>query len=233
MIKPAEQTPLSIALLGPLALEAGIPEGVVNYVTGYGEEAGEALVRHPGVDKISFTGSSETGKLIVRGADRHAQARVARARRQVAEHRLRRRRCSQPRSPAPAWPSSPARARTASPASRLYVHKRRLRRRRRRDRRPREVDAPRARARHRDADGPAGLARAARPRPRLHRRSDAPRASRSSTGGGRWGDAGYFVEPTVMVNASSRDAGRPRGDIRPGASGDPVHERGGGARGGQ
>jgi len=68
VIKPAEQTPLSIALLGELALEAGIPEGVVNYVTGYGEEAGEALVRHPGVDKISFTGSSEVGKLIVQNA---------------------------------------------------------------------------------------------------------------------------------------------------------------------
>jgi phenylacetaldehyde dehydrogenase len=68
VIKPAEQTPLSTALLARLALETGIPEGVINYVTGYGEEAGDALVHHRGVDKISFTGSSETGKLIARGA---------------------------------------------------------------------------------------------------------------------------------------------------------------------
>ena len=68
VIKPAEQTPLSMALLARLALEAGIPEGVVNFVTGFGEEAGAALVAHPGVDKISFTGSSETGKLIARQA---------------------------------------------------------------------------------------------------------------------------------------------------------------------
>ena len=68
VIKPAEQTPLSMALLAELALEAGVPGGVVNYVTGFGEEAGDALVRHPDVDKISFTGSVETGKLIVQGA---------------------------------------------------------------------------------------------------------------------------------------------------------------------
>jgi acyl-CoA reductase-like NAD-dependent aldehyde dehydrogenase len=66
VIKPAEQTPLSMALLALLGLEAGIPEGVINYVTGYGEEAGEVLVSHPGVDKISFTGSTDTGKLIAR-----------------------------------------------------------------------------------------------------------------------------------------------------------------------
>jgi phenylacetaldehyde dehydrogenase len=68
VIKPAEQTPLSMGLLARLSLEAGIPEGVVNFVTGFGEEAGAALVSHPGVDKISFTGSSETGKLIARSA---------------------------------------------------------------------------------------------------------------------------------------------------------------------
>ena len=68
VVKPAEQTPLSIALLGKLVLEAGIPEGVFNYVTGYGEAVGAALVEHPGVAKISFTGSGPTGKAIVRAA---------------------------------------------------------------------------------------------------------------------------------------------------------------------
>jgi phenylacetaldehyde dehydrogenase len=65
VLKPAEQTPLSMGLLGELIQEAGFPDGVFNFVTGYGETAGAALVAHPDVDKISFTGSTEVGKLIV------------------------------------------------------------------------------------------------------------------------------------------------------------------------
>lgn len=68
VIKPAEQTPLSALRLGELILEAGIPEGVVNVVTGFGETAGAALAAHPDVDKIAFTGSTEVGKIIVRAA---------------------------------------------------------------------------------------------------------------------------------------------------------------------
>lgn len=68
VIKPAEQTPLVMARLAELILEAGIPEGVVNYVTGLGESAGSALVNHPGVNKVTFTGSVETGKAIARAA---------------------------------------------------------------------------------------------------------------------------------------------------------------------
>src|SRR5678815_3534536 len=68
VLKPAEQTPLSALRLGELLLEAGIPEGVVNIVTGFGETAGAALAAHDDVDKIAFTGSTEVGKLIVRAA---------------------------------------------------------------------------------------------------------------------------------------------------------------------
>lgn len=68
VLKPAEQTPLSAVRLGELALEAGIPAGVLNIVTGYGETAGAALAAHPDVDKIAFTGSTEVGKLIVQAA---------------------------------------------------------------------------------------------------------------------------------------------------------------------
>jgi acyl-CoA reductase-like NAD-dependent aldehyde dehydrogenase len=68
VLKPAEQTPLTAAKLGELIAEAGFPAGVVNIVTGYGETAGDALVNHPGVDKISFTGSTSVGKLIARNA---------------------------------------------------------------------------------------------------------------------------------------------------------------------
>jgi phenylacetaldehyde dehydrogenase len=68
VLKPAEQTPLSALLLGELLPEAGIPDGVVNIVSGYGETAGAALAAHPDVDKVAFTGSTEVGKLIVQAA---------------------------------------------------------------------------------------------------------------------------------------------------------------------
>lgn len=68
VLKPSEQTPLTALRLAELCNEAGIPPGVVNVVTGYGNEAGAALVEHPGVDKISFTGSTATGKRIAASA---------------------------------------------------------------------------------------------------------------------------------------------------------------------
>jgi len=68
VLKPAEETPLTTLRLGELMQQAGVPDGVVNIVTGMGESAGAALVAHPGVDKISFTGSTEVGRLIVAAA---------------------------------------------------------------------------------------------------------------------------------------------------------------------
>ncbi len=68
VLKPAEQTPLSALRLGELVKEAGIPDGVVNIVPGFGETAGAALAAHPEVDKVAFTGSTEVGKLIVQAA---------------------------------------------------------------------------------------------------------------------------------------------------------------------
>jgi phenylacetaldehyde dehydrogenase len=68
VLKPAEQTPLTALRLGELIREAGFPPGVVNILTGEGETTGAALVAHPGVDKIAFTGSTEVGKLINKGA---------------------------------------------------------------------------------------------------------------------------------------------------------------------
>jgi aldehyde dehydrogenase (NAD+) len=66
ILKPAEQTPLTALRLGELLLEAGVPEGVVNIVPGFGETAGAAIVRHRSIDKVAFTGSTEVGKLIHR-----------------------------------------------------------------------------------------------------------------------------------------------------------------------
>ncbi|WP_328702124.1 aldehyde dehydrogenase family protein [Alicyclobacillus fructus] len=68
VLKPAEQTPLSALYLAKLIQEAGFPPGVVNVVPGFGETAGQALVEHPDVNKIAFTGSTEVGKLIMRNA---------------------------------------------------------------------------------------------------------------------------------------------------------------------
>lgn len=68
VLKPAEQTPLTALRLGELLQKAGVPDGVVNIVTGYGETAGAALAAHGDVDKVAFTGSTEVGKLIVRAA---------------------------------------------------------------------------------------------------------------------------------------------------------------------
>ena len=69
--KTAEQTPASTLEFARLFEEAGFPPGVFNVITGYGVPTGSALVRHPGVDKVAFTGSTETGKLVMKDAAEH------------------------------------------------------------------------------------------------------------------------------------------------------------------
>ncbi len=68
VLKPAEQTPLTALRLAELIAEAGVPDGVVNVVSGFGETAGAALAAHNDVDKVAFTGSTEVGKLIAKAA---------------------------------------------------------------------------------------------------------------------------------------------------------------------
>lgn len=68
VLKPAEQTSLTALRLADMVHEAGIPAGVINIVTGLGETVGDRLVKHPDVDKVAFTGSTEIGKLINRNA---------------------------------------------------------------------------------------------------------------------------------------------------------------------
>ncbi len=77
VLKPAEQSPLSAIRLGQLALEAGLPEGVLNVVPGFGEEAGKPLGLHNDVDMISFTGSTEVGKLMLGYAGQSNLKRVS------------------------------------------------------------------------------------------------------------------------------------------------------------
>jgi aldehyde dehydrogenase (NAD+) len=68
VLKPAEEASLVALRIGELLSQAGVPDGVVNIVTGFGETVGAALAAHPGVDKIAFTGSTTTGQSIVRAA---------------------------------------------------------------------------------------------------------------------------------------------------------------------
>ena len=71
VIKPAEDTPLSTIYLGLLAKEVGIPDGVINVVPGLGEVAGAALAAHPGIKRMSFTGSPEVGRLVAEACGRN------------------------------------------------------------------------------------------------------------------------------------------------------------------
>ncbi len=68
VVKPAEDACLSLLRVAELAAEVGLPPGALNIVTGYGHEAGDVLVKHPGIDHISFTGSPTIGQLVVRNA---------------------------------------------------------------------------------------------------------------------------------------------------------------------
>src|SRR5271170_7895599 len=68
VLKPAEQTPLSALRVGELAVEVGFPPGVINLINGMGETTGQAMVVHPGIDKIAFTGHVDTAKIITKAA---------------------------------------------------------------------------------------------------------------------------------------------------------------------
>ena len=68
ILKPASQTPLTAIALGEIAVEIGLPPGVLNVLTGPGSSLGQAIVEHPGIDKIAFTGDTSTGKAIMRSA---------------------------------------------------------------------------------------------------------------------------------------------------------------------
>lgn len=76
VMKPAEQTPLSALRVGELIQEAGFPGGVVNLLPGYGPTAGQAITRHPDIDKVAFTGSTEVGRLVMEGAAQSNLKRV-------------------------------------------------------------------------------------------------------------------------------------------------------------
>ena len=92
VMKPAEQTPLTALWMAELAQEAGFPAGVINVINGLGETTGAAIVSHPDIDKIAFTGHVDTAKIIQKAAADTLEADDLRAGRQEPQRRLRRRR---------------------------------------------------------------------------------------------------------------------------------------------
>jgi phenylacetaldehyde dehydrogenase len=200
VLKPAEQTPLSALRLGELILEAGIPAGVVNIVPGYGETAGAALAAHEDVDKVAFTGSTEVGKLIVKAAagnlkkvslelggkspniildDTDVQTAIAGASNAIFFNQ----------------------GEVCSAGSRLYIQKKVF---------------------DQVAEGVAEQAKKIKLGPGMdpstqmgplvsdeqlarvtgYLKSGVDEGAKSIVGGQRYGDRGYFVEPTVIINAS-------------------------------
>ena len=85
ILKPSEFTPTSALIFAEVMHEAGVPKGVFNLVNGLGPEVGVAMSEHPGIDMISFTGSTRAGIDVAKRAAQHRQARQPGARRQVAE----------------------------------------------------------------------------------------------------------------------------------------------------
>ena len=202
VLKPAEQTPLTALRLGELALEAGIPPGVVNVLTGDGE-TGAALVDHPGIDKIAFTGSTEVGREI--------GAKAGRALKRVTLE-------LGGKSPNIILPDADLKAadRRLVPGD-LLQHRPGLQRRQPAVRPPRPVRRGR-RARSPSEPASRGSARASTPAPSsarsspkeqhervlaLHRERAARRAPSSSPAAQpATATDGYFVEPTLFTATS-------------------------------
>ena len=199
VLKPAEETPLTALRLGQLVLEAGIPPGVVNVVTGLGETAGAALASHPGVDKIAFTGSTAVGKLVQRAAIEN----MTRVSLELGG-----------KSPVivlddadPAQAAAGAaqaiffnQGQVCTAGSRLYVHKRLF------DRVVSELAGIAGRMKLGPGLDPSSelgplVSEVQRDRVCGYIESGLAQGAKVATGGGRAGEKGYFVQPTVLVDA--------------------------------
>ena len=217
VVKPAEQTPLTALRLAELIAEAGVPDGVVNVVTG-GPGGRRRDRRAPGVDKISFTGSTEVGRSIIRAVGRQLQARLARARRQESRRRLRRRAARRRgrRRPAGRAPEQRTGMRVLQPRLRAPLDRGRVRRGSCRRRRPSMTVGPGLDAAtqlgplvsHAHRESVERYIQAGRRRGRgapLRRR-----APRRRSGGRR------IPDPGGVRGRRRRHDDRARGDLRPG-----------------
>ena len=218
VLKPAELTPLTAMRFAEIALDAGLPEGVVNVVAGPGSVCGQRLVEHPDVAKIAFTGSTEVGRSIAAGAAADDQARDARTRRQVAQHRVRR---CRPRGGCGAAPMAVFgnAGQDCCARSRILVQRSVLDRVHGGARGRRRGDPGRRPARRGHRDGAADLRRASATG--VARSSMATRRSRSGAAHPPGPGTGSRRPCSAR---STRRAGRARGDLRPGGGGDPVRD---------
>jgi len=202
VLKPAEQTPLSALLLGELIQEAGIPDGVVNIVPGYGETAGAALAAHPKVDKIAFTGSTEVGKLILKAAAGNLK-KVSLELGGKSPNIVFQDADIDATIPGAAMAIFFNHGQCCCAGSRLYIEDKQF---------------------DRVVDGVSQLASKIRIGPGLEPTTDMgplvseeqlnrvcgylesgyKEGAKAAVGGGRYGDKGYFVKPTVLVNTNEK-----------------------------
>ena len=198
VLKPAEQTPLSALRLAELIAEAGVPDGVVNVVTGFGETAGAALAAHDDVDKVAFTGSTEVGKLIVQAGGRQPEEGDASSWAARAPTS-----CSP--TPTPARSTAPPTRSSSTTASAVW---------------PGRGCSSRRTGSTRSSTASSEIAKSIKlgdgmdedtqmgplvSDEQFHRvtgylESGKEDGATALTGGGRCGDRGYFVEPTVLTN---------------------------------
>lgn len=197
VLKPAEQTPLSALRLGELIEQAGIPDGVVNIVTGLGETAGAALAAHSGVDKIAFTGSTEVGKLIVRAASADLK-KVSLELGGKSPNLILEDADLETAIPGAASAVFFNHGQCCCAGSRLYVHRRHF------DRVVEGVSAAATRIKvgpGHAADTEMGPLVSGEQLTRVlgYLKSGQDEGARARAGGGRHGDRGYFVQPTVLT----------------------------------
>src|SRR5262245_9348677 len=198
VLKPAEQTPLSALRLGELIQEAGFPDGVVNIVTGFGETAGAALASHPDVDKIAFTGSTEVGKIIVRAASNDLK-KVSLELGGKSPNIIMEDADIESAIPAAANAIFFNHGQCCCAGSRLYVHKKSF------DKVVDGVAAAAKKIKLGPGDAPDTEMGPLVSEEQLNRvlgymNIGAKEGAEVVTGGGRHGDRGYFVKPTVLVN---------------------------------
>jgi phenylacetaldehyde dehydrogenase len=199
VLKPAEETPLTALRLGELIGEAGIPPGVVNIVTGLGPTAGAALCTHAGIDKIAFTGSTEVGKQVQRAAvDRMTRVSLELGGKSpviVLED-------ADPLQAAAGAANAIFfnQGQVCTAGSRLYVQRKAF------DRVVGELSAIAAKMKLGPGLDPASelgplVSVAQRDRVCEYIAHGIGQGAKVATGGGRAGERGYFVQPTVLTDA--------------------------------
>ena len=205
VLKPAEETPLTALRLGELILEAGIPPGVVNIVTGLGETAGAALAGHPGVAKIAFTGSTAVGKLVQRAAiDNMTRVSLELGGKSPVI-------VLDDADPAQAAAGAAQaiffnQGQVCTAGSRLYVQRKLF------DQVVGELAGIASRMKLGPGLDPASelgplVSEAQRDRVCGYIDGGVAQGARVAAGGGRAGEPGYFVQPTVLVDAAHNPAG--------------------------